>query len=304
MPLKGEWANTGIPSPKGNVTGVWVGRRGNVESAVWVTDVGEVWGNSLVGSTAPLHMAGDPLVGVTGTTDGTVWVVSRLGKLLSAAFEQLGAWQERAGLAADGDVTSLATSGDGELWATTSSGQIAHFNGQAWTVDKPTDRSLRSVWIAQDGTSGWAAGDENVVLERHQGSWVSVVVPQAASWHGVFGVGTTTWLVGESGHLMRFSAGTWQSIDTGTTESLSSVWASSRFGLFAVGTGATQVHLASLADDKAAATSIGSEPHANLNAIFGVERPGNTVEFGMWTGGAPRVVYRYVFGHATICPSK
>jgi hypothetical protein len=107
-----------------------------------------------------------------------------------------------SGINVDG-LNSVSGSATGDVWTVGFSGNVARWNGQAWTeLTSGTPNSLFGVW-AVSATDAWMVGLSGP--RRWNGtSWSAVPAPMFGTLNAVHGAGTNAWAVGEMGRVYRW----------------------------------------------------------------------------------------------------
>jgi hypothetical protein len=130
-----------------------------------------------------------------------------------------------------------------DVWAVGDMGVALHWNGSCWArFDTGSDKSLRALWPAPDGT--WlAAGESGSLLLWDRSRWVAQPSLGSATLHDIAGVGTSVYAVGEGATLLAFNGQQWlpEAVDAGNGASptLYAVWSNADNEAWAVGEGAT-----------------------------------------------------------------
>lgn len=141
------------------------------------------------------------LQAVWSTADGIVWIAGTyddaplLLRLHNRSFEN-----HSEDIAAQGNISAFFGFAPDDLWATTASGNILHFDGARWTASPtPSNRPLHAISGRGDGEL-WAAGDEGLLLRRAQLATSEDLTPDASE---------TTW--------------TWERVESGSSHDFVSV---------------------------------------------------------------------------------
>jgi ligand-binding sensor domain-containing protein/photosystem II stability/assembly factor-like uncharacterized protein len=99
--------------------------------------------------------------GMAVGTRGSAWQLGSDGKWTSMSPKP----------AAQGeDLNAVHMLADDDVWVGGGRTLMFHWNGAAWTtvsVRVPRTPAIRSIWMAADGSDGWAVGDDGTVLRYH-----------------------------------------------------------------------------------------------------------------------------------------
>ncbi len=178
----------------------------------------------------------DAMQDVWGTSQGDLFVLVSPGGVRSAALQ---GWVP---VGADGDAIegrALWASSSGDIWVIDNSGiDFVHWNGAAW-VREPSvglpGRELYELWgsSAQDV---FAVGNGGAVLHFDGKGWIEQPTPPSTgNLMAVWGVSSDeVYAAGERGSLIRYDGGRWSTVETGTSETLTGVWAASEREIWTV----------------------------------------------------------------------
>ncbi len=164
------WTPSVVPANPG-LNDVW----GAGASDVWTVGAqgvalhwtGSAWISFQVGASAALNR-------VSGSGGRDAWAIGRAG-----LYHWNGrAWSLDRRLPVDahdeflGDIWAVAPS---DVWVAegfNARGSVAHFDGKAWTIARPSPEAafgLFGIW--SNGTTTWAVGEGNQILRRAGGTW-------------------------------------------------------------------------------------------------------------------------------------
>lgn len=96
--------------------------------------------------------------GVAVGTRGSVWQLGKSGQWAAMS---------RKPTTVGEDLNAVHMLADDDIWAAGGRSQLFHWNGVEWTkaaVVVPQTPAIRALWMASDGSEGWAVGDRGVVL--------------------------------------------------------------------------------------------------------------------------------------------
>jgi hypothetical protein len=106
------------------------------------------------------------------------------------------------------------------IYTAGANGRIMHFDGQVWSQER------------YDGST---------VFPQQLGDWTNIL-PNIYLW-GIWPASPSDWfIVGEGGHILRGQQGSWQTMSSGTTETLRRVWGSSATDVYATGENGVLLH--------------------------------------------------------------
>ncbi len=258
----------------------------------WSTNLGQGWASSatdiwIAGSTGVAHSNGTSwdligtgsqgLVAVWGSASNDVWLVG------SSVLH----WQGSSFQPADPPVQGLATSVSGtatnDVWIVTKQGNIAHYNGLAWSDVTPTfvgeTPVLMGVW-AHTASDAWACGygstsGNGVVLHYDGAHWT----PKASSvgyCNAVWGTATDVYFAG--GGAFDYVV---------ASDKFSAITPSSHVStpFTSVGGDDTRVFFVGGFSIMSSTGAVTTLPFGNLNGVFGF---GNTV----WAASSGGLVLR------------
>lgn len=276
------WSDLGsaLPDTTDGLSGVWgsgpndvwaVGRTGAVfhfDGAVWsdvapgglVSDVRDIFGSSssdvwVVADSVAWQYDGtqwiDRTAGITVTDlqrirtgwtngPGSVWIITINSTFVwhhngTSWVRVLVPWDINGGQAISG-------SGAGDVWAASHWGEIAHFDGIAWT--NATPRSITDTPLAMWGSTPsdiWGVGASGSIVHYDGAQWSSLNLSFFQQLHDVWGSGAgDIWAVGWFGTILHYDGATWTADPHGLTGSvLNGVWGSGPNDVWAVGDGGT-----------------------------------------------------------------
>jgi hypothetical protein len=266
--------------------------------AVWGASPGVVWvagsGGTLLrynGSVATKELTGTSYqlnaiwgpaandiwaVGTYGTVlrfDGTAWksVPSATGASLSAVHGtpagevravgasgtvmrySAGGWQLEPLPDTTASLHAIAGSSPGHVLVTGASATLRRFDGSSWRkLALRVSTVLNGVWTG--GGETWAVGNSGLVLRSSAGGWE--VVPSPASLtdlNGIWGTSPSAlWVVGSLGLVARWDGAAWSTSPSSTAASLNGIWGRSASDLYAVGASGTILHFDGVAWTKPA----------------------------------------------------
>src|SRR5207237_1402150 len=145
----------------GDDVAIW----GTSPNDLWIADErgyylrweGASW-SSTVWEQAPVGIAD-----MWGSGPNDIWVLAA-----TSSLHWDGATCAQVPIAATNKLNALAGTGPNDIWAVGWSGAAAHWDGTAWApVTLATTQNLYSVWF--DGGTGWAVGDQGVILRYQSG---------------------------------------------------------------------------------------------------------------------------------------
>ena len=119
-------------------------------------------------------------------------------------------------------------SSDKDVWGVGQGAIVVHWDGKAWQrIAVPTGNNLLAVWGSSD-KDVWAVGEGGVVMHWTGSRWARVTtpVPDSAALNDVWGSASDdVWAVGENGTIVHWNSFGWSKFDSGTTQTLRSIWA-------------------------------------------------------------------------------
>ncbi len=120
-------------------------------------------------------------------------------------------------------------------WAVGEEGLVLRHNGRDFLpMLVPTNHTLTAVTGVGDTLI--AVGESGIVLRRSAGIWEVIDPPAAIDLHGVGALGPDDFYVaGVGGHVWHRENGAWTAMDTGISYDLFAIHASATGGIFAVG---------------------------------------------------------------------
>lgn len=191
------WTQSPLPSAAG-LEDVW----GASSTDVWAVGFagtalhwdGSAWSAAATGTTSPLGA-------VSGTSGSDVWAV---GVGVSLHWDGTG-WSIVPGFPAssmfdrfDGDVWAVAPN---DVWAALGLPDgLAHFDGTSWTTTATPFPGFGFFGIWTDGTTGWAVGEGQQILQLGGGTWTQVQPPSGSAQGSlnVMSAGGDVWIAGQA----------------------------------------------------------------------------------------------------------
>jgi hypothetical protein len=175
-----------------------------------------------------------------------IWAAGDRGLVVRASTTKAAGYTIVDSPPGDGDWLGVWATTRGDPWLAGTSGGIAHFAGDAWTVEQAGNESLHGIWGLPDESRLWAVGRSGAVLERLAGGpWQPDVAAQAltgqAALNAITGVAVAAaapmlWAAGEGGLVIHFDGRRWSRIDVNTTQTLTALWVDSLMNeIWAVG---------------------------------------------------------------------
>lgn len=133
-----------------------------------------------------------------------------------------------------------------ELWFVALDDTVMHWDGafspEAATLPVAVVSFELGLWAAGRGDF-WVTGDAGIVHHYTAGSWTSVDTGSTNLLRNVFGLHPSAiWAVGNRGTIARFDGVSWSAVEETTPRTLLSVWASSFNDAWAIGEGGTILH--------------------------------------------------------------
>jgi hypothetical protein len=138
--------------------------------------------------------------------------------------------------------------GGAEVWAVGSSGNMAHFDGNAWSCcgwgygdsGFPISNPLYGVWGSKP-TDVWAVGQSSL-LHWDGNVWVDET-PQNTFLYSVWGnAANDVWAVGSGGQVAHWDGTAWQNVPSGAFGALYAVSGRGAGDVWAVGDTGTAIH--------------------------------------------------------------
>lgn len=158
-----------------------------------------------------------------GSGRGYLWHRGSLGWERSQEFAQ--------------PVNALWGSGPRNVWAVGQVGQLAHYDGRAWTqIPSGVRAHLNAVW-GSEPSDVWAVGKTSTIIHYDGQNWTAVDFNGADDLHGIWGSGRADiWAVGERGTILHFDGRSWtQTHRLKTPDVLLAVWGSGPSDVWAAG---------------------------------------------------------------------
>jgi hypothetical protein len=178
----------------------------------------------------------DAMQDVMGTSQGDLFVLVSPGGVRSASAQ---GW---VAVGANGDAIdgrALWASSSGDIWVIDNSGiDFTHWNGAAW-VRQPgvgvPGRELYELW-GSSRRDVFAVGNGGAVSHYDGKEWSDQATPPTTgNLRAVWGVSSDeVYAAGERGSLIRYDGSRWATIESGTTETLTGVWAASEREIWTV----------------------------------------------------------------------
>ncbi len=102
-----------------------------------------------------------------------------------------------------------------DLWLVGEEGMVFHGGGNTWEVVETGVTSTLNT-VGSDGTSVWIAGEGGLLMKHEGGSFVAdAVLEQENNLWSVWGGGGTLFVAGANGHVDRWNGTEWEGLDTG-----------------------------------------------------------------------------------------
>ena len=180
------------------------------------------------------------LVSMDGTGSESIVAVGKLGKAIE--FDGDG-WQVIADGAVCDEITDIALSSDGDLFAACLEGGVLRFDGTAWTdILGDSGEELKGVWCDAFNTV-YAVGKDGAILRRDEGGWVSTDSGTDDNLADIWGRSADDIfaIVKFRDHVLNFDGVTWNADPIGLGNlSLYALHGDSDT-IYAVGTGSTVI---------------------------------------------------------------
>jgi hypothetical protein len=230
-------------------------------------------------------LAASPLVAVSGDPTGTALAITDTGTTYLVDLMSSSIWADGPRLQTPSTLRDLSADAGGVWWAVGSAGLFARLDGQTWAVAPAVEADLFGVSAASGAV--WLVSADAVfrgtaldAMER--------IDPQVGGLRAIAAVSADrAWVVGDAGALLEWNGSAFVKIETGTSVSLTAVWADADAGVWAVGEHGTVLHLspgASVAELESL-PSIDSDHH--FTSITGARQPRLA---GLGTGPAFSIV--------------
>ncbi len=177
----------------------------------------------------------------SGTAPDDLWLVGDYsGSGATVLHRDANGWSRALSPPAS-SLSAVYALAPGEIYATGISGGVGHLKAGAWSWKSVGSTAWYGVW---------AGGDANVYLvgknfaQHWDGlTWKTAYSGTAQTLRAIWGAGPSdVWAAGDSGTIVRFSAGTGTSQPSGTSKNLSAVWGSSATDVWIVGALGTVLH--------------------------------------------------------------
>lgn len=127
-----------------------------------------------------------------------------------------------------------------DVFAVTSSGEVARFNGSSWSISTTNANPLWAVY-GVSSSEVYASGENGTLLRYNGTAWTSQASALSGTLIGVWGSASNNLLSvgaasnGLTGLAFRFNGFNWSSLSVGTTRVLTSVWGPSAVDVYATG---------------------------------------------------------------------
>ena len=180
----------------------------------------------------------DAMQDVWGTSQ-SLFVLISPGGVRSAAQSWAQTWVP---VGAEGDSIegrALWASSSGDIWVIDSAGlDLHHWNGATWVREPEIgvpERELYELW-GSGASDVFAVGNGGVVSHFDGVEWTAQPTPPSTgNLRAVWGISSDeVYAVGERGSLIRFDGTRWSTVETGTSETLTGVWADSQREIWTV----------------------------------------------------------------------
>jgi len=143
------------------------------------------------------------------------------------------------------DLSSLALSGAGDVFAAGDFETFLHYDGSSWTVQKTNFGWGIGGMDMVSLTDGWAVGFQGSMYHYVNGSWSAVNPSTMNNMNAVDMLSATDgWAVGDNGTILRYAGGSWTVQSSPTTQNLRDVEMVSASEGWAVGFQGTILHYA------------------------------------------------------------
>jgi hypothetical protein len=198
-------------------------------------------------SWTPVSGRTDKLAGVFGNSTNDFWSVGYSHGAAEIIQYSGSAWSTPTpGGSLAATVNAFWGSTSNDLWATattsSTTGEILHFDGSAWSVSKTLTFAPTAIWGAS-ATDIWVVGRGGAIMNWNGCAWApasSMTTNDLASVYG--SQSRDVWAVGGSGTIDHWGGAGW-SVTTNGTANLASVWADATTGeAWAVGQSNTALH--------------------------------------------------------------
>lgn len=108
------------------------------------------------------------------------------------------------------DVRSVYTISKTEAWAVSSGDNIFHFDGKKWARITCNDVAEQLYSVTFINKTGWAVGENGVILNCTDGKWRKVQSPTTNKLRSVhFETAENGFAVGDNGTILKYENGTW-----------------------------------------------------------------------------------------------
>lgn len=230
-------------------------------------------------------LAASPLVAVSGDSTGKALAVTDSGTTYAVDVTSSSGWVDGPRLPTQSTLRDLSADADGVWWAVGSAGLFAQLDGQTWAVAPAVEADLLGVSAASGAV--WLVSTD-AVFRGPALDAMEKIDPQVGGLRAIAALSADrAWVVGDAGALLEWNGAAFVKIETGTSVSLSAVWADPDAGMWAVGEHGTVLHLspgASVAELESL-PSIDSDHH--FTSITGARQPRRA---GLGTGPAFSIV--------------
>ena len=204
---------------------------------VWVAPTGQVFAVSsnaiyqFDGSSWSFRLRED-WAAVTGTSASNVFIS---GPRATIRHLDSNGWNWQHGSLS---IDQFWAASDGDITATTTDGQIIHYNGRAWLGQLNAGAAFEMVWGVSP-TNVYAS--TGAALWHYDGaSWTDLGISGVLAMWGP--AANDIFAVGQNGSIRHFDGTSWVPMTSPTTDYLFGVWGSSSTDIFAVGFSGTVIH--------------------------------------------------------------
>lgn len=143
-----------------------------------------------------------------------------------------------------GQVTSIWSSSESNVFASSASGEVFRFNGHTW-VDTNTGLGEVNLWGLWGAAANdiFAVGGEGNILRFNGNGWAPMESHVTAELNWVWGAAANdVYAVGTDGVLLHFEGTVWTTVETGVTLTFYAVWGSGPNDVYAVGEAGAVFH--------------------------------------------------------------
>ncbi len=232
-----------------NVTGadftaVW----GSTADHVFATTLaGKIYRRMADGAWDRVYPGTDSLVAITGTGPDDVIALGIGGAIVRSAGA---GWRtEMIALPPLDFVHGIAAQSRDDVFVVGGRGAVYRSTGATWAVSRaPSSTQVQLNAVAATPTSVFAIGNPGttnvsaVRLPAGQATWMESVIPNVPGkfFKGIWASAEDeAFAVGQSGQIVRYSAGAWAPVDQTPGSNLNAIHGSDRRNVFAVGVGGT-----------------------------------------------------------------